>query len=169
MNKLGFNNNDHELPLLDIKLSKAEISSGKTILDNIIKNDKKTICIYTNATGDKCYSEDWWEIFYSRLLKEYPNYTIIEMLPIENISKINFQAPHFYSKDIREIAAIIKNTSIFIAADNGVMHLASAALVPCIGFFSVTNKNIYTPYGNGSMALNTNIEDWIISINKILK
>lgn len=86
------------MPLLDIKLSKAEISSGKTILDNIIKN-----------------------------------------------------------------------TSIFIAADNGVMHLASAALVPCIGFFSVTNKNIYTPYGNGSMALNTNIEDWIISINKILK
>jgi ADP-heptose:LPS heptosyltransferase len=172
LNKLGFNNNDHELPLLDIKLSKAEISSGKTILDNIIKNDKKTICIYTNATGDKCYSEDWWEIFYSRLLKEYPNYNIIEMLPIENISKINFQAPHFYSKDIREMAAIIKNTSIFIAADNGVMHLASAALVPCIGFFSVTNENVYAPYGNGSMALNTNntnIEDWIISINKILK
>jgi hypothetical protein len=85
LNKLGFNNNDHELPLLDIKLSKAEISSGKTILDNIIKNDKKTICIYTNATGDKCYSEDWWEIFYSRLLKEYPNYNCIEMLLIENI------------------------------------------------------------------------------------
>jgi ADP-heptose:LPS heptosyltransferase len=70
------------------------------------------------------------------------------------------------------MATIIKNTSIFIAADNGVMHLASAALVPCIGFFSVTNENVYAPYGNGSMALNTNntnIEDWIISINKILK
>jgi ADP-heptose:LPS heptosyltransferase len=172
LSKLGFNKNENELPLLDIKLSKGEISSGKKILDNIIKNDKKTICIYTNATGDKCYSEDWWETLYSRLLKEYPNYKIIEMLPIENTSKINFEAPHFYSKDIREMASIIKNTSIFIAADNGVMHLASASLVPCIGFFSVTNENVYAPYGNGSMALNTNktdIEDWIKSINKILK
>ena len=93
------------------------------------------------------------------------------MLPIENTSKINFKAPHFYSKDIREMAAIIKNTSIFIAADNGVMHLASAALVSCVGFFSVTNELIYGPYGNGSVAINTNstvIDDWIWEINTIL-
>lgn len=171
LSKLGFNKNESKLPVLDIKLSDKEVSNGKKILDDIIENNKKTICIYTNATGHKCYSETWWETFYSRLLKEYPNYNIVEMLPIENISKINFKAPHFYSKDIREMAAIIKNTSIFIAADNGVMHLASAALVTCIGFFSVTNEKIYGPYGNGSMALNTNntnIEDWIQEINKIL-
>ncbi len=62
------------------------------------------------------------------------------------------------------MGAIIKNTSVFIAADNGVMHLASASLTPTVGFFSVTNLNIYMPYGNGSVALNTNttnIEDWI--------
>tara|TARA_R110002051_G_scaffold66534_3_gene120542 strand:- start:5054 stop:6100 length:1047 start_codon:yes stop_codon:yes gene_type:complete len=172
LSKLGFHKNESEVPLLDIKLSDKEISNGKKILDDIIKNDKKTICIYTNATGEKCYSEDWWETFYSRLLKEYPDYNIIEMLPIENMSKINFKAPHFYSKDIREMGAIIKNTSIFIAADNGVMHLASAALTPTVGFFSVTNENVYAPYGNGSIALNTNktdIEYWINSINKILK
>ena len=52
------------------------------------------------------------------------------------------------------------------------MHLASAALTPTVGFFSVTNENVYAPYGNGSIALNTNktdIEYWINSINKILK
>lgn len=172
LEKLGFPENKSDLPLLNIKLDSDEIDKGKVILDNIIKNDKKTICIYTNATGAKCYSEYWWEIFYSRLLKEYPDYNIIEMLPIENISKINFKAPNFYSKDIREMGAIIKNTSIFIAADNGVMHLASASLTPTVGFFSVTQSSIYAPYGNGSMALNTNetsIDDWIKSINSILK
>jgi ADP-heptose:LPS heptosyltransferase len=172
LSKLGISDNNTPLPVLDIKLNNDEISNGKKILDDIIKNNKKTICIYTNATGNKCYSEVWWETFYSRLLKEYPNYTIIEMLPIENISKINFKAPHFYSKDIREMGAIIKNTSIFIAADNGVMHLASAALVPCIGFFSVTDESIYGPYGNGSFAINTNstdINDWILKIDAILK
>jgi ADP-heptose:LPS heptosyltransferase len=52
------------------------------------------------------------------------------------------------------------------------MHLASASLTPCVGFFSVTNENIYAPYGNGSVALNTNhtdIEDWIKSIDGILR
>lgn len=171
MHKLGFEKNTSELPLLDIKLNQEEITKGKEILDDIIKNDKKTICIYTNATGAKCYSETWWNTFYERLLAEYPNHNIIEMLPIENISKINFKAPNFYSKDIREMGAIIKNTAIFIAADNGVMHLASASLTPTIGFFSVTNPLVYAPYGNGSRALHTNettIDDWIKAINTIL-
>jgi ADP-heptose:LPS heptosyltransferase len=172
LTKLGFEWNTTELPLLDIKLSISELVKGKEILDAIINNDKKTICIYTNATGDKCYSENWWEIFYARLQKEYSNYNVIEMLPIENISKISFKAPTFYSKDIREMGAIIKNTSVFIAADNGVMHLASATSTPTVGFFSVTNLNMYKPYGNSSIAIDTtttNIEDWIKSIDAILK
>jgi ADP-heptose:LPS heptosyltransferase len=172
MKHLGFPFNTNALPVLDIKLNEIEIAEGKKILDAIINNEKKTICIYTNATGDKCYSEDWWETFYARLLKEYSEYNIIEMLPIENISKINFKAPHFYSKDIREMGAIIKNTAIFIAADNGVMHLASATLTPTVGFFSTTDPKIYAPYGNGSVALHTNetkIDDWINAINLILK
>lgn len=172
LTKIGFPKNESDIPVLDIKLSQKELANGKVVLDNIIKNDKKTICIYTNATGEKCYSEIWWKTFYNRLLKEYPAYTIIEMLPIENISKVNFKAPHFYSKDLREMAAIIKNTSVFISADNGVMHLASASLAPTVGFFSVTNLDVYGPYGNESVALNTNetgIEDWIHSIDKILE
>lgn len=171
LKKLGLPENNAPIPLLDIKLKESEIATGKKILDEIIKNEKKTICLYTNATGDKCYSEDWWITFYTRLQNEYPEYNIIEMLPIENISKINFKAPHFYSKDIREMAAIIKNTSIFIAADNGVMHLASASLTPTVGFFSVTSTYLYAPHGNGSIALNTNessIDDWFKAISKIL-
>jgi len=169
--RLGGVDTKRPVPLLDIKLETDEIANGKTILDTITKNNRKTICIYTNATGDKCYSENWWETFYARLLKEFPNYNIIEMLPIENISKINFKAPHFYSKDIREMGAIIKNTSIFIAADNGVMHLASASLTPTVGFFSVTSEAMYRSYGNGSMSLNTNnttIDHWISEIKNIL-
>ena len=171
LEQLGFKKNNSDLPVLNIKLDSDEILNGKKILDTITKNSKKIICIYTNATGDKCYSETWWNTFYTRLLKEYPDYNIIEMLPIENISKINFKAPNFYSKDIREMGAIIKNTCVFIAADNGVMHLASASLTPTVGFFSVTDANIYAPYGNGSIALNTNntsIDYWIKSIDSIL-
>lgn len=173
LSKLGFKENNNEVPTLNIKLSDSEKEAGKLLLNKIVGNDKKTICIYTNATADKCYSETWWHNFYTRLKSEFEtSYNIIEMLPIENISKINFKAPHFYSKDIREMGAIINNTAIFIAADNGVMHLACASQTPTVGFFSVTNKNIYGPYGNGSIALQTNettIDDWMRSIRNILQ
>jgi ADP-heptose:LPS heptosyltransferase len=172
LTKLSFKENNKKIPTLNIKLSDSEIEKGREILNDLVKNNNKTICIYTNATNDKCYSEDWWETLYSRLLKEYSNYNIIEMLPVENISKISFKSPNFYSKDIRKMGAIINNTSVFIAADNGIMHLASASLTPTVGFFKVTNQNIYEPYGNGSLALNTNdslIDDWIRAINTILK
>lgn len=171
LENLGYPKNNSELPVLNIKLNTDEIAAGKTILNNLIKNDKKTICIYTNATGSKCYSEDWWNTFYNRLLQEFPDYNIIEMLPIENISKINFKAPNFYSKDIREMAGIISNTSIFIAADNGVMHLASASLTPTLGFFEPTDLTVYGPYGNKNKAINTgnsNINDWINAIGLML-
>ncbi|PQV47778.1 ADP-heptose:LPS heptosyltransferase [Jejuia pallidilutea] len=159
LSKLGYPANNNPLPVLNLKLTETEISNGKNILDELVKNNKPTICIYTNATGNKCYSEAWWESFYVKLKNEFSNsYNIIEMLPIENISKINFKAPHFYSKDIREMGGIIANTSIFIAADNGVMHLASAALTPTLGLFSRDNQAIYGPYGNGSLPLYTKVK-----------
>lgn len=169
--QLGFENNTNPVPSLDLKLSPSEIAQGQEIVKDIVKNDSKTISIFTFATDDKCYSESWWEEFYDRLKTEYPNYNIIEILPVENISQIGFKAPTFYSKDIREIAAVIANTEIFIGADSGIMHLASAALKPTIGLFSRENINTYQPYNNYSVAINTNIGDkeaWIKIINSVL-
>jgi hypothetical protein len=56
-------------------------------------------------------------IFYA-LLQRISDYNIIEILPVENVSQIAFKSPVFYSKDIREIGAVIANTEIFIGADN---------------------------------------------------
>jgi len=171
LTKIGFSKNDKPIPTLNIKLSHEELQSGKSILRKIVNNDKPSICIYTNATGDKVYDEIWWTELYNRLLKNYPDYNVIELLPIENISKINFAAPNLYSKDIREMCALMANTAIFIAADNGVMHLASAAQIPVVGFFKVTKLNTYRPYGNGSLAFdtnNTNLKDWLKGISDIL-
>jgi muconolactone delta-isomerase len=61
------------------------------------------------------------------LKAEYSNYNIIEVLPVENVSQIGFKAPTFYSKDVREIGALMANTEVFI--DSGIMHLASASKV----------------------------------------
>jgi heptosyltransferase-3 len=168
---IGFPKNNKPVPTLNIKLSEKELVKGKTVLKELVHNEKPTICIYTNATGDKCYDEVWWTQLYNQLLKDFPEYNVIELLPIENLSRINFVAPNLYSKDVREMCALLANTAIFITADNGVMHLASAAQIPVVGFFKITNLEKYGPYGNKSVAYNTNetnLNDWLKGIHNIL-
>ncbi|MFV0418347.1 MAG: glycosyltransferase family 9 protein [Dysgonomonas sp.] len=145
------------IPTLDIKLDPDEKKRGGELLFNIVKNDKATICIYTYATGVKCYSVEWWTRLYGLLKEKYEDrYNIIEILPKENISQINFKAPSFYSMDLREIAALIANATLFIGADSGIMHLASSSGALTIGLFSVNNMDRYQPYGKRNLGINTN-------------
>jgi heptosyltransferase III len=95
----------------------------------------------------------------------------VEILPAENVSQINFKAPSFYSMDVREMGAVLNNMAVFIGADSGIVHLAEASKVPTVGLFSVTDKNIYTPYREKSIGINTNetsMESMIAIIKKIL-
>lgn len=159
-------NLDKAMHDLDLKLNPAEIKEGKEILDKLVKaKNTKTICLFTYATGEKCFPESWWMELYKRLKKEFADINIIEVLPIENISKIKFKEPTFYSNNIREVGALIKNTSLFIGADSGIMHLASSVQVPTIGLFSVTDRDRYEPYNAGSVAINTNY----FSTNEIMR
>jgi len=152
---------------LDLKLSDTEIYNGKAILDQTV-NDvlKKTILIFTFATGDKCYSKQWWFTFYQALQTKFGDtYNILEVLPAENVSQINFKAGSFYSNDVREIAAVIANAELFIGGDGGIMHLASASGTTTIGLFSKTPTRKYRPYGNKNDFIDTNtgtVQDYML-------
>ena len=157
---MGLDASKKSVAFMDLKLSSDELAAGKRTADALVQNDKKIISLFTYATGEKCYSEAWWMPLYERLKSEYGNYNIIEILPVENVSQISFLAPSFYSKDVREIGALIANTEVFIGADSGMMHLASAAKAPTIGLFQKTNTRSYEPYNPGSVAINTAISDY---------
>jgi heptosyltransferase III len=155
LTQLGFPENTGAVVPMSLELSAAEIASGKKLLTDIVRNDLKTIALFTYATGDKCYSESWWQEFYSKLKTVYPDYNIIEVLPVENISQLSFSIPSFYSKDVREIGSFITNTNLFIGADSGMMHLASASHAPTVGLFKITNSKIYAPFNPNSLAIDT--------------
>ncbi|PZR16253.1 MAG: ADP-heptose--LPS heptosyltransferase [Flavobacterium psychrophilum] len=155
LNRIGFVQPNNPIPDLSLNLSDDELARGAKLLNTIILKGKITICLFTNATGNKCYSELWWQEFYNRLEEEFPDVNFIEMLPVENISRLGFRIPRFYSTDLREMGAVIANTTLFISADGGVMHLASATGTPTIGLFSVTREQIYAPYNKHSLAINT--------------
>jgi ADP-heptose:LPS heptosyltransferase len=155
MNKLGLTAPDLPVPPLDLKLDAGELAEGKSILNDIVKNERRTIAIYTYATGHKCYAQDWWLNFYRLLKENFPAYNLIEVLPIENVSQISFQAPAYYSKELRKIGGLIANTDLFIGADSGMMHLASASRTPVLGLFKSENIGTYEPYNEGSVGVNT--------------
>ena len=147
----GQSRND-EYPNLNIALSKNEIESGKEKLINLgIDQTKKTIGIFTYATGQKCYCLEWWAKFYTYLYPEFEKeYNLIEILPVEDISMLNRVLKTYYSKDVREIAAVMNNCELVIAADSGMMHLSSSAPTKTLGLFRFDNFEKYKPYGAGN-------------------
>lgn len=153
---LGIEIPNNKIPKIDIRLNSDELKKGAEDVCEITGNTKKTICIFTYATNEKIYSKEWWNAFYETLKKEYKDYNIIEVLPAENVSQIDFKASSYYSKNVREIAAFIANTEFFIGADSGIMHLSNATKTTTIGLFSVTDKNLYQPYSNNSFGIDTN-------------
>ncbi|MEL1253263.1 glycosyltransferase family 9 protein [Flavobacterium sp. DGU38] len=157
LTKLGFEKREECIAPLDLKLTPLEVAEGNKKLNSLTTdNDKKTICVFTYATGAKCLSTSWWEDFYEGLKSEYENYNIIEILPIENVSQIGFKAPSFYSKNVREIGSVIANADLFIGADSGIMHLSSAVHTPTAGLFSVSDLKKYEPYANNSVGIDIN-------------
>lgn len=156
LNEFGFTAQTGAVPPLDLKLTELELQKGRETVRNLVQNDHKTICLFTYATGAKCYSEQWWTGLYNRILEAAPDFNIIEVLPVENVSQIGFRAPTFYSKDVREIGSVIAGTNVFVGADSGIMHLASASGAPTMGLFSVTNMLKYAPYNPQSQAMDTN-------------
>ena len=136
------------VPPLSLLLSEKEIEEGKILLDSLVDTSRKTIGIYTFATGYKCLKEDWWVPFYEQLKNQFPDYNILEVLPKENVSQINFATTSYYSTNIRELTAVLSHLDVFVTADCGIMHLASATNTPIVSFFSVTLLDRYEPYNN---------------------
>lgn len=148
--------NSAPLPL-SLKLSDSETQKGKELLTKMVGNDKPTIMFYTFATGDKCLSKEWWKPFFSELKRRYGNaYNLLEVLPKENVSQIDFDSLNYYSTDIREMGGVMHSGKVFITGDCGVMHLASSVGIPTIALFSRDNIRTYEPYNQGSASFLSN-------------
>ena len=167
--KNKINRCDKKINKLDIKLRDYEIENGKKILKSMFREDKPVISIFTFATGGKCYDKSWWKQLYNKIKKFENKYNILEILPIENISQIDFIAKSYYSRNIREIASVMANSKVFLGADSGMMHLAHSSNVTTIGLFSVTDPDLYGVYGGNNISINTNYKDADDIISNILE
>ena len=155
MMKAGIFSPSGPVPFMDLLLDKQEIAAGYAALRAITGNDRPTICLFTNATGDKLYPAAWWSEIYQKLRDAHPEKNIVEVLPVGASSQLAEDLPRYFDRDIRKVAAFFRNCALVIAGDSGIMHLASASGVPVLGLFKATNIRVYAPYNPGSRAIDT--------------
>ena len=161
--------NNIEYPRINLKVNSQEFDTGKKIVHSYFNNQLPIIGVFTNATGSKKLSKEWWHKLAIGLETSFPNANIFEILPKENTSQLDFKYTSYYSEDIREMAGVIENCTVFIGADSGVMHLATATNTPSFGLFNgATNPDTYGPYGKDKFVVETHKLE-IPEIMKIIK
>ncbi|TAL89497.1 MAG: lipopolysaccharide heptosyltransferase family protein [Rhodanobacter sp.] len=146
-------------PPLNLEVTIGERCQAAAVLTEICRGMRKrrvaTVAIFPNATGAKCYSEDWWRQFVDTFQSLCPQVTLMDLLAAHGRSQLGSQLMPFYSQNLRRLAAMIACVDGFISADCGVMHLAAASGTPTLGLFSVTDPVKYAPYGGVNAALDT--------------
>jgi heptosyltransferase III len=148
-------------PELDLRLRPAERRWGAALVARILRQDgtrpqSPVIALFANATGAKRYPSEWWQRLAAQLGALLPRAAFLEILPpgVEGASALGL--PTYQSRDLRQVAAVIGATSLFVSADCGILHLACASGVPrVIGLFSVTDPAVYGPVGAGRRAIVT--------------
>ena len=148
-----------EYPRMDIQLSAAERRQGRHTLDRLNRRqsipggDKGSIGIYAFATGEKNLGSAWWNHFLRVFEPAAAGYSLIEILPAFGHSPLDCRYPGFFSSDVRKLASVLANLSLYVSADCGVMHLASAAGARTAGIFTRTPLREWGPYGNSNRAI----------------
>lgn len=148
----------NDYPAMDIRLTQDERQGARRALERVLhaesgSSPRRIIGLFAEATGAKGYGKGWWERFICVVRERHPDAALVEIVPADGRPRLAL--PSFGSPSPRAVAAVIANMTCFVSADCGVMHLASAAGVPTLGLFSVSDALKYAPYGHGSQALET--------------
>ena len=146
-----------KLPL-ELHLSPEEIAWGKRYLEErgiegFLVGSHPGSSLFKYHTAKRWDKEKFKKLF-DIILEERKDARILlfggkeELGLREEIRKINPERMHVIdTKTVRETAAIMKNLSIFITNDSGVMHLAAACMVPIVAIFGPTNPGWVGPWG----------------------
>lgn len=147
-------------PPLNLELTPDEKRAAAQVMARLCGGVREpgasTVAIFPNATGAKCYSEDWWQSFVETFRSLCPpQVRLIDLLAAHGRSQLGSRLTPYYSRNLRRMAAMTACMDGVISADCGVMHLTAASGVPTLGLFSVTDPGKYAPYGGSNAALDT--------------
>jgi heptosyltransferase-3 len=146
-------------PNLDIRLSHAEIAAARSILHQVLGEHalrKPVLGIFTDATGLKKLSINWWRELISELTTIEPELQVLVIVPPGMQTELAEpgRVYSWHSSDVRQVAAMIEAVGHFVCADSGVMHLAASTRAKVVGLFSHTDPMTYSPLSATGSAIN---------------
>ncbi len=150
-------------PLLDVRVSSGERAEASALVARVLAASGRSassttagdggrmlVSLYPFATAAKNYPEQWWLQVAEGVRALSPRIDVVEIVPGDGRSRLQGAVPALYSTRIRELAAVIGQSRLFVSGDCGVMHLGSGAGTQVLGLFKVTDPSVYAPYGRGS-------------------
>jgi ADP-heptose:LPS heptosyltransferase len=139
-------------PALWLPLEAAEVAAGRALVARALPagaggraDTREPIGFFANATGAKRLGSAWWLEFWSAFLEAEPGVAPLEFLPYTGSPRTDARFPGVHVGSLRELAAAIGATRLFIAPDAGPMHLASATPTPTVALFCASDPTRYRP------------------------
>lgn len=148
-----------EPPALWLPLEPAEADTGRELVRTALSGmagDREPIGFFANATGAKKLGQAWWIEFWSAFLESEPGVAPVEFLPGPQSARTDTRFPGLHVRSLRELAAAISATRLFIAPDAGPMHLASSTRTPTVALFCASDITRYRPMKPRDLAIDVN-------------
>jgi ADP-heptose:LPS heptosyltransferase len=143
-----------QAPKLNIRLTDAERRAGSEELERVLGADGAgpIVAVAAHATGAKRFAVDWWRRMIASLQTRVPAARVVEIRPPNGVAALP-ELPAYYSRRVREVAAVAAAADCFVCADSGLMHLSAATDATTVGLFKVTEPRLYVPRRGASCAL----------------
>jgi len=147
--------------LLDIKLTSKELDTAKKELDTLLNDasiDKpsKVIALFRNARFDKKIPDEWWNEWFVELKKRDKNIVVVDILSPDILTKLNDEVLEYSNKNLRALGAFFRVCDMYVSADTGPLHLASASNAKVLALFNKTNAQVYGTLGKESKTVDIN-------------
>ncbi len=147
---------------LSLHLQPAEIESARSAVLRAIqvrnlRAGAGTFGFFAHGTGSKPLERAWWLAFWKAFLELEPTALPVEFLPSPSTAPTDARHTSLHFPSTRELTAAIATTRLFISADTGPMHLASATPVPTIGLFRASEPILYRPLKNSDFVIDARV------------
>jgi ADP-heptose:LPS heptosyltransferase len=141
-------------PRLSIRMTEAERLAGREEIERLLggRGSGPVVAVAAHATGAKRFSVDWWRRMIVSLQARVPAARFVEIRPPNGVAALP-ELPAYYSRRVRQVAAVLEAADCFVCADSGLMHLGAATDATTVGLFKVTEPRLYIPRRGASCAL----------------
>ncbi len=137
---------------LRLGLDDRELEAGRERLEALLarcaawrRPEQPMVGFFAHARGRKDLGAVWWREFWSHWRLLEPDTIPIEVLPTAGSVPVLPDGCAIHLSSPRQLAATMAATHLFISADTGPLHLASATDVPVVALFGPTRPERFGP------------------------